>query len=92
MSSLKSLEVRNILESIEKASGRESETEWERIADSLQQCDDEILKLRQENKIMRECLEIIKEDKYEATPWLTVETGSAKRAKECLAKLTKDGK
>lgn len=49
-------------------------------------------KLEQENKMMRECLEIIKEDKYEATPWLTVETGSAKRAKECLAKLTKDGK
>ncbi len=47
-------------------------------------------KLEQENKMMRECLEIIKEDKYEATPWLTVETGSAKRAKECLAKLTED--
>jgi hypothetical protein len=50
------------------------------------------LKLEKENKMMRECLEIIKEDKYEATPWLTVETGSAKRAKECLAKLTEDGK
>jgi hypothetical protein len=48
------------------------------------------LKLEREIKMMRECLEIIKEDKYEATPWLTVETGSAKRAKECLAKLTED--
>jgi uncharacterized protein (DUF3084 family) len=49
-------------------------------------------KLEQENKMMQECLEIIKEDKYEATPWLTVETGSAKRAKECLAKLTEGEK
>jgi len=49
-------------------------------------------KLEQENKMMQECLEIIKEDKYEATPWLTVETNSAKKAKECLAKLTEGEK
>jgi hypothetical protein len=47
-------------------------------------------KSNRENEMMRECLEIIKEDKYEATPWLTVETGSAKRAKECLSKLSKE--
>ncbi len=50
------------------------------------------VKLEQENKMMQECLEIIKEDKYEATPWLTVETSSAKKAKECLAKLTEGEK
>lgn len=52
--------------------------------------ENELNLIKQENKMMRECLEIIKEEKYEATPWLTVETGSAKRAKECLNKLTKD--
>jgi succinate dehydrogenase/fumarate reductase flavoprotein subunit len=64
MSSIKSSEVRNILESIEKASGRESETEWERIEDFLQQCDDEILKLRQENNELKKEVERLKEFEF----------------------------
>ncbi len=64
--------------------------ECELIADDVKLVLDKIKKLEQENKMMRECLEIIKEDKYEAYPWLSVESNSAKRAKECLAKLTED--
>ena len=56
--------MKSILESIEKASGRESETEWERIADSLKQCDDEILKLRQENNELKKEVERLEEFEF----------------------------
>ncbi len=66
--------------------------ECELISDDVKLLLDKIKKLEQENKMMRECLELIENDKYEATPWIIVETNSAKKAKECLEKLRKGEK
>jgi len=70
MSSLKSLEVKSILESIDKASDYThnsydwSDIEWEWIINSLKNCDDEILKLRQENDELKKEIERLKEYEF----------------------------